>query len=228
MRGSGRISCRRLAFRLFSIVMTGFRALPSVVTIVMTGIRALPSLVTIVMTGFRALPSVVTIIMTGFRATPSRVAMITAALLALPLPAKADIPIPPGSYAGTSDKGIDIGLRISGTGDPFELAFTLDGTVFKRTFEPEADGSGYIGMETSMFSVFGVEDESNPIDGDRMLWARESDGHFIIYSMQIDDNGHYAIGRFELAPSGDNLELQMETLRHAEDTVVDTALLEKR
>jgi hypothetical protein len=102
----------------------------------------------------------------------------------------------------------------------------MDGAFVQRGFKPDPYGPGYIGMTSTMFSMFTGDVESQPLNGDQMLWTRQDGEIFIIYSMRIAANGHFSLWRYAFTPAENGLGLDIEMRRHGEETINDRAMLE--
>ncbi|OED48027.1 hypothetical protein [Leisingera sp. S232] len=149
-------------------------------------------------------------------------ALAAAALLMLPLQARADVSRFAGEYRGSVDivradgdiDPRDMSVKIQETREGFVVSWTAttekdDGRKKTKSYEVEFVPSERNGVFAAAMTrnVFGHAVPLNPMEGEPFVWGRVTNGTLTVFSLFIHPNGDYEMQQYDRTLADGGLDL---------------------
>lgn len=137
-------------------------------------------------------------------------------LLLLPLGAAAQLPDGlAGRWAGTlveAGREVAVAVSLAGTRGGFEVTITATGAAPLRASLVRSSKPGVFEVAAAggLFRFFDGSGGRSPLDGEPLVWARQTAQGLVTHRLQIAADGGSILERYALAPTPDGLELQLE------------------
>jgi hypothetical protein len=162
---------------------------------------------------------------------PLVVLAFAALLHALPASAESSIDALAGQWRGQVRNGeADAGearMAVAQRGSGFTFTWAMPGSApFEASFEPDEHRAGvYKVSGGGLLSLLGRQRDGDPLDGKPLVWARVEQAMLVVYSLTIDEDGGYRLGRLAYRREADGVTAELMTRSSVAEPQMLTAQL---